>query len=617
MYKQLPLIIAMSLTLGTAHAAEAHRLAHSSKMGVEVFALPQGDGTWCKDKLDLEVRMQPDSALLPDSTAGLMPKLAPVFAAECQTAKTAKVTPLIVQTSGSKAAGEPYVIDGAKGWQKVAVESAKPALSPDVASAAPGVVFSAPTETPKPANNAGTEGAATQAAVPNPPQVLTVSAPLAPYVEQKPVGTPASANQDASASSPMPSEPHRPKVDQYPALDWYLLAHARAYHRPELRGSPDLNRAFAYTQDCVGYNKVSRNELDLQDFVAKHKAESDRLASQVPQRALLTYEVRLAEYDQARQGFPLDGGGAGAFTIGLRHKQTQQCAYYGGIPQPDRNTWPYQFNVEFEKDAAPSFLPMALEDARAFLKRNNGYRTVDVHSLVDIVKYEVNDHGWHKVETFTIRPAWVEFHENNRASALLGSVSSKELEAIRAANEAVRRELEAKRQEEERIKMAKRMEEMRQVRMEQRQEQLGRLVQSATPAQRAGYLNLDEFYDLETAADATLWSVRNGLAQKVTLLVQADSSGNKDVPAAWPGRLILDAEGGEVEDFKSGHWYLVEGMLSAETPKANQILGRISVTKAVHCEKEACGEYADEELVKNRIDEMARQYALQSYPEAQ
>jgi len=260
---------------------------------------------------------------------------------------------------------------------------------------------------------------------------------------------------------------------------------------------------------------------------------------------------------------------------------------------------------------------MALEDARAFLKRNNGYRTVDVHSLVDIVKYEVNDHGWHKVETFTIRPAWVEFHENNRASALLGSVSSKELEAIRAANEAVRRELEAKRQEEERIKMAKRMEEMRQVRMEQRQEQLGRLVQSATPAQRAGYLNLDEFYDLETAADATLWSVRNGLAQKVTLLVQADSSGNKDVPAAWPGRLILDAEGGEVEDFKSGHWYLVEGMLSAETPKANQILGRISVTKAVHCEKEACGEYADEELVKNRIDEMARQYALQSYPEAQ
>jgi len=293
MYKQLPLIIAMSLTLGTAHAAEAHRLAHSSKMGVEVFALPQGDGTWCKDKLDLEVRMQPDSALLPDSTAGLMPKLAPVFAAECQTAKTAKVTPLIVQTSGSKAAGEPYVIDGAKGWQKVAVESAKPALSPDVASAAPGVVFSAPTETPKPANNAGTEGAATQAAVPNPPQVLTVSAPLAPYVEQKPVGTPASANQDASASSPMPSEPHRPKVDQYPALDWYLLAHARAYHRPELRGSPDLNRAFAYTQDCVGYNKVSRNELDLQDFVAKHKAESDRLASQVPQRALLRMRCAL------------------------------------------------------------------------------------------------------------------------------------------------------------------------------------------------------------------------------------------------------------------------------------------------------------------------------------
>ncbi|MEO1751132.1 DUF4852 domain-containing protein [Thiofaba sp. EF100] len=612
MHKQLPLIIAMLLAQGEAHAAEAHRLAHSSKMGVEVFAQPQADGAWCKERLELEVRLQPDSSLLPDGAGGLMPKLASVFAAECPSATTARVTPLIVQASGNKAAGEPFIIDAAKGWQKVAPETTKAPLTPVGGSVAPTAATPAVTEVSGPASLAEAHIAAANK------QPLPQAAPSpVPSVEPMPVEVSASAKADIPEPVTKANEPQRPDMAQYPMLDWYHLAHALAYYRPELRGTVDLNRAFAYTQDCVGYNKVSRNELDLQDFVAKYKAESDRLASQLPQRALLTYEVRLAEYDQMRQGFPLEEGAAASIVIGLRNKQTSQCAYYGSMPLPDRSSWPYQFKVEFSQDAAPSFLPMSMEDARAFLKKSNGYRTVEVRALVDIVKFEQRDGGWQKEEVFTLRPAWVDFHESSRAGVLLGSVSGRELEAIRTANEAARKVREAKQQEEERVKMAKRMEEMRQARMEQRQRELEILVRSATPAQRAGYLNMAGFHGFSTAAAATLASIQTGLPHKATLLVRVEKSGEKDIPAAWPGRLVLDAEGGEVEGFKAGRWYVIHGLVRAESPKPNQIIGRMNVTEAVACEKEACAEYADEERITKQIAEMARQYALQSYPETQ
>lgn len=541
-----------------------------------------------------------------------MPKLAPVFAAECPSATTARVTPLTVQASGNKAAGEPFIIDAAKGWQKVMPETTKAPLTSAGGSADPASATSAVTEVTGPASLAEAHIAAAK----KQPLAQAVSSPV-PSVEPMPVEVSVSAKADIPESVTKANEPQRPDMAQYPLLDWYHLAHALAYYRPELRGTVDLNRAFAYTQDCVGYNKVSRNELDLQDFVARYKAESDRLASQLPQRALLTYEVRLAEYDQMRQGFPLEEGAAAPLVIHLRNKQTSQCAYYGSMPLPDRNSWPSQFKVEFSQDAAPSFLPMSMEDARAFLKKSNGYRTVEVRALVDIVKFEQRDGGWRKEDVFTLRPAWVDFHENSRAGVLLGSVSGRELEAIRTANEAARKAREAKQQEEERVKMAKRMEEMRQARMEQRQRQLEILVRSATPAQRAGYLNMAEFHGFSTASAATLASIQTGLPHEATLLVRVEKSGGKDIPAAWPGRLVLDAEGGGVEGFKAGRWYVIHGLVRAESPEPNQIIGRMNVTEAVACEKEACAEYVDEDRISKQIAEMARQYALQSYPEAQ
>lgn len=111
---------------GIATADSPHRLAYSSKLGVEVLA--EGGSEWCRDKLQLQV-IAKDSGLF--QSAGiqtLIRKLGAVIKGECATAKTADVRGYAVGSNTplyqASAAGE-------ANWTLTATEiTSSPTISP-------------------------------------------------------------------------------------------------------------------------------------------------------------------------------------------------------------------------------------------------------------------------------------------------------------------------------------------------------------------------------------------------------------------------------------------------------------------------------------------------------
>lgn len=72
-------------------SADPHRLAFSERLGVEVFALPDDTGNWCRTDLELALALKDDSALVKNGVEGFVPKLAPVFDQECPVAEKAVI----------------------------------------------------------------------------------------------------------------------------------------------------------------------------------------------------------------------------------------------------------------------------------------------------------------------------------------------------------------------------------------------------------------------------------------------------------------------------------------------------------------------------------------------
>eukprot|EP00831_Metopus_contortus_P079575 TRINITY_DN7946_c0_g1_i1.p1 TRINITY_DN7946_c0_g1~~TRINITY_DN7946_c0_g1_i1.p1 ORF type:complete len:789 (-),score=135.05 TRINITY_DN7946_c0_g1_i1:2656-5022(-) len=67
---------------GFCHAAEWHRLAYSKKMGAEVFA-SQSQSGWCKDTVQIEVKLSADSPLLSNGLEAFLQKVGVVAAKDC------------------------------------------------------------------------------------------------------------------------------------------------------------------------------------------------------------------------------------------------------------------------------------------------------------------------------------------------------------------------------------------------------------------------------------------------------------------------------------------------------------------------------------------------------
>ena len=105
-------------------AAEPHRLAFSKRLGVDVFALPNEQGEWCRSEMTLSLALSKDSPLMTSGIESFVPKLGPVFAQECPKAEKALVQ--AYKAENREPTGATYSATKTAGWalEKVSKEQA-------------------------------------------------------------------------------------------------------------------------------------------------------------------------------------------------------------------------------------------------------------------------------------------------------------------------------------------------------------------------------------------------------------------------------------------------------------------------------------------------------------
>lgn len=114
-------------------AAEPHRLAFSKRLGIDVFALPNEQGEWCRSEMTLSLALSKDSPLMTSGIESFVPKLGPVFAQECPKAEKALVQ--AYKAENREPTGVTYSATKTAGWalEKVSKEQAAlPAPPPPI-----------------------------------------------------------------------------------------------------------------------------------------------------------------------------------------------------------------------------------------------------------------------------------------------------------------------------------------------------------------------------------------------------------------------------------------------------------------------------------------------------
>lgn len=120
----IALALACCILATPVSAAEPHRLAFSKRLGVDVFALPNEQGEWCRSEMTLSLALNKDSPLMASGIESFVPKLGPVFAQECPKAEKALVQ--AYKAESRKPTGTTYSAKKTVGWalEKVSKEQA-------------------------------------------------------------------------------------------------------------------------------------------------------------------------------------------------------------------------------------------------------------------------------------------------------------------------------------------------------------------------------------------------------------------------------------------------------------------------------------------------------------
>lgn len=140
-YSSLALLVALS-PAGFAQAQDMQRLAHSTRLGVEILAKKNGD-KWCQDTVELNIKAQNPAFFSSADFDNTVKQVGSILAKDCPAATTAKI-------EGFAASGGNAV------WQGVAAAKAawkpeKSGITQTAASTAPAATPSSATPAPQPA----------------------------------------------------------------------------------------------------------------------------------------------------------------------------------------------------------------------------------------------------------------------------------------------------------------------------------------------------------------------------------------------------------------------------------------------------------------------------------
>ena len=110
-------IFALIHLLGVkAEAADPVRLAYSEKLGMTLFAYPDGSGDWCRARLAVSILLKQGSPLLSQGIDGELPKFGALFAEKCPAAASASVA--LYKASDQSLIGKSFSIAKADNWSR-------------------------------------------------------------------------------------------------------------------------------------------------------------------------------------------------------------------------------------------------------------------------------------------------------------------------------------------------------------------------------------------------------------------------------------------------------------------------------------------------------------------
>lgn len=547
-------ILVFAVTASTANAADPKFLGYLSNKSGQLWAYPDASGRWCREDAALSVLLTPQLTYVQVGQA--LHTIGAQFAKECKLAVSAKVA---AYNPDRSVAGPSVTITKDNNWLPA---PAAPAVPPPAA----------PT-----AAQAPTQPTAQAAAVVPPP----VAAPTA----NTQVGQPVQLVPAAHASEPAAAPAVAPSPQAVPLprdLDYWsgMLRAVRA--NPALLEDNTALRLWAFHRFQSEYQQVQNQEFKLQPVLDRAKKDlTDTMAQTDPDHITVVLNNNFGTYDFNKQIFPV--------TVGWQININRPCCFNGGPPA--------NFVVNLSDAEAVTGLPMGPDEAQAFTLRRTrfGYvnRNIFISLTIRLDQTGFQSDGWGNAAAVGTIDG-IGFYADDHLKEPLYTVGSEEFAKWREAKAA-----EQAAAEKEKAKQEAEMRHQRAIVL--RDQTIHSLSNTSTSVRLANFISagdINYFNRLNNLREARASALISGKAVAVTMLLQADSSGRRQVAATWPAKLeVTLAEG--LPDLKSSGWYLVRGLLNVPD---NGMLppAQIMAQEVYACTQPKCAEAADATAIVDR-----------------
>lgn len=544
------------LAAPAAFAADPHRLAYSERMGVEVFAMPDTLGAWCRPNMALSLMLKDASPLLQGGVADFLPKLAPVLGQECPAANS--FTAAVYKASDRSQVGTAYTANKAASWAASPVQANAAAQNPSA----------------QPVNQPSAQVSQSMAT----PTTTTV------------------AVMPPSAVVPVPPAPPQPPVQSVremadSKLDYWRLLLRYLKENPSAADNQATLKAYAGASDCQNFRQMANNEFRFSEYLQKFKGKMISDANSITKPYVRFSEsYKFGPYDKTRQMFeflPLGDG------------------FHWNHPWASCGTDPAaitRFSGSWKDGASIFGLPVSAGEAEALLefinRRHYGARQVFLELIAKPSFSPATPDGIVHV-TFELLEATA-YLDQGTAKVLHAYTAEELANAAKARADARAVAAEAKRKAEE--------EQARLQAARQRKFQAdadARRLQGASKATRIAYFH-DGSRSLSKVSVALGQSLAQGKPQPALFMVKSGGSGAKGIETTWPGRLRIDLANG-LPDLVKGQWYVVSGDLSPDEGVKSSG-ARIAVAAVTECRQEGCADAEDiPASVQKRYPDLATQ----------
>ena len=547
---------------GVARAEDEAVIARSSARLIEVYAA--GGAQWCRRDLRLKMVLSSESEDKgnPAAQIALLDKMRREFEQTCPTAERADAS---VSEDG-RITGQ-FHAERSTGWVFAAMTPPAATPAQPATDATPPNPFTGPPPPDAPPAQPTTDAT-------TPPQPAQPATPPTPDAAP----APAAASASASASAQPMSVPGIGEQG-YPG---YLLFAGK--NDPAFLANPEVQKCWAQEHMQSEWFRARNDDFRLHELLEKAGQDMQAHSGDVaPNMIYAGVESEFGRYDFDEGMFPVQINGNL-----LRLSRT--CAA-DGIPVAIQLHTP-------DMESITGFA-MSPEEAREFEHKRESYgwmnRRIWIVLAFDVDPKSIS--GNEAEPTYSAALHGYSVYGDRRLTTLLYQAGPEQILAQHA--------------QAQRIAAAKRQKQL----MARRESEIRELGTAPVPVRLANWINDDRpvelFSPLNTIRASRFASMQgNGKPVPVSLLVQTNGSGHKDVATTWPGHLSLSMADDKAS-FGDAGWYLVSGMLT--TPMQGDFPdAQLSVTRSYACKQAQCADATDPTEIENRKIANATQAAART-----